>query len=147
MSLNPLHRVNAQRLEAFPGGIERGMPEQDAVAFSSQLSRMLEGVETPEAPSAPEEGTSLLRAAQRPGKSRSEDALKDAFCDFVGQTLFAQVIQSMRSAQGEPAYFHGGQAERIFQGQLDQILTEEISKASSESVAGPMYELFRMKRP
>jgi peptidoglycan hydrolase FlgJ len=147
MSLNPLQRLNAQRIEAIPNGIERGSPEEETAAFSKQLNRLLEDAETAAVPSVPEGSALSMRAAQRPGKSESEDALKDAFCDFVGQTLFAQVIQSMRSAQGEPAYFHGGQAERIFQGQLDQILTEEISKASSESVAGPMYELFRMKRP
>lgn len=77
---------------------------------------------------------------------QEDDKLKRAFHDFVGQTLFAQMIASMRSTQEEPAYFHGGRAEKIFQGQLDQALTEEISNASSEMVAGPMYELFQLRR-
>lgn len=79
-------------------------------------------------------------------QSLEKDELKEAFCDFVGQTLFGQMIASMRSTQQEPAYFHGGQAERIFQNQLDQELAESISKASADTVAGPMYDLFRLRR-
>jgi hypothetical protein len=52
----------------------------------------------------------------------------------------------MRSTQQEPAYFHGGQAEKIFQGQLDQILTEELSNASADKFAKPMYDLFRLRQ-
>ncbi len=81
-----------------------------------------------------------------PSVGKGDDALEKAFTDFVGQTLFAQVLSSMRSTQQEPAYFHGGQAEKIFQGQLDQILTEEISNASADKIAKPMYDLFRLRQ-
>jgi hypothetical protein len=74
------------------------------------------------------------------------DELKQAFQDFVGKTFFSQMIASMRSTQQESAYFNGGQAEKIFQGQLDQILTEEITKASSSQIAEPMYRLFQLQR-
>jgi len=81
-----------------------------------------------------------------PSVGKGDDALEKAFTDFVGQTLFAQVLSSMRSTQQEPAYFHGGQAEKIFQGQLDQILTEELSNASADKIAKPMYDLFRLRQ-
>jgi flagellar protein FlgJ len=81
-----------------------------------------------------------------PSVGKGDDALEKAFTDFVGQTLFAQVLSSMRSTQQEPAYFHGGQAEKIFQGQLDQILTEELSNASADKFAKPMYDLFRLRQ-
>lgn len=74
------------------------------------------------------------------------DELKQAFQDFVGKTFFSQMIASMRSTQQESAYFKGGQAEKIFQGQLDQILTDEITKASSSQIAEPMYRLFQLQR-
>jgi hypothetical protein len=74
------------------------------------------------------------------------DELKQAFQDFVGKTFFSQMIASMRSTQQESAYFNGGQAEKIFQGQLDQILTDEITKASSSQIAEPMYRLFQLQR-
>ncbi|MCE3016489.1 MAG: rod-binding protein [Pirellula sp.] len=72
--------------------------------------------------------------------------LKQAFQDFVGKTFFSQMIASMRSTQQESTYFNGGQAEKIFQGQLDQILTDEITKASSSQIAEPMYRLFQLQR-
>ncbi len=74
------------------------------------------------------------------------DELKDKFQDFVGQTLFSQMIKAARSTQQPSPYFNGGRAEEIFQGQLDQVLAEEMSDASSEKIAGPMYELFMLRR-
>ena len=78
--------------------------------------------------------------------SAKTDELKETFQDFVGQTLFAQMLKAMRSTQQPSKYFHGGRAEEIFQGQLDQILTEEISDASASTIAEPMYDLFMLRR-
>jgi peptidoglycan hydrolase FlgJ len=75
-----------------------------------------------------------------------EDPLRDSFRDFVGQTLFGQMLSSMRTTVGKPAYFHGGRGEEVFQQQLDQLLVEKISDASASTVADPMYELFQMQR-
>jgi len=65
--------------------------------------------------------------------------VKEAFTQFVGEAFFGQMIQAMRSSVGEPAYFHGGRAEQIFQGQLDQRLAEELSHASADKIAEPMF--------
>lgn len=75
-----------------------------------------------------------------------DEPLRDAFRDFVGQTLFGQMLASMRSTVGKPAYFHGGRGEEIFSQQLDQVLVERITEASASTVADPMYELFNMQR-
>lgn len=80
-----------------------------------------------------------------PSKPEGED-LRKAFQDFVGQTLFSQMISSMRSTQDEAAYFNGGRAEKIFQGQLDQILSEELSEASASKISDPMFKLFQLRR-
>jgi hypothetical protein len=52
----------------------------------------------------------------------------------------------MRKTQHKSAYFHGGRGEEVFQQQLDQVLTEKLSHASADKLAGPMYELFMMNR-
>ena len=74
------------------------------------------------------------------------EELRKAFQDFVGQTLFSQMISSMRSTQDGAAYFDGGRAEKIFQGQLDQILSEELSEASASKISDPMFKLFQLRR-
>ena len=71
---------------------------------------------------------------ESPG-SPPQPELKEAFSDFVGQTFFGQLIAAMRKTVDKPAYFHGGRAEEVFQGQLDQMLTERISDASREQFA------------
>ena len=88
------------------------------------------------------EANKLLGANVKP---EGED-LRKAFQDFVGQTLFSQMISSMRSTQDGAAYFDGGRAEKIFQGQLDQILSEELSEASAPKISDPMFKLFQLRR-
>jgi peptidoglycan hydrolase FlgJ len=72
--------------------------------------------------------------------------LRESFNDFVGQTFFGQLLSSMRSTQEEAPYFNGGRAEKIFQGQLDQVLTEELSESSASKIADPMFKLFQAYR-
>jgi hypothetical protein len=68
------------------------------------------------------------------------DALREQFTQFVGETFFGQMIKSLRATTQKPAYFHGGRAEEVFQGQLDQKLAEHLTEASAEQFANPMFE-------
>jgi hypothetical protein len=72
------------------------------------------------------------------------DDLRKAFNDFVGQTFFSELIKSYRSTQQPAAYFNGGRAEKIFQGQLDQMFAEELSERSADKIAEPMFEQFKV---
>ena len=73
---------------------------------------------------------------------RVQEALevREAFTSFVGQTFFQQMFKAMRSSVGKPAYFHGGQAEEIFRGQLDQTLSEEMTTANASDFSRVMFE-------
>lgn len=77
---------------------------------------------------------------------RDPDELKDVFTQFVGQTFFSQLIKSARSGMQESAYFHGGQGEKVFQAQLDQVFAEEMTEATGEQVADPMFELMMLPK-
>lgn len=68
--------------------------------------------------------------------------LREKFDQFVGESMFGQMLKSMRESLGKPAYFHGGRAEEVFQSQLDQLLVEKISDASAEQISEPMFKLF-----
>ncbi|MEX2175637.1 MAG: rod-binding protein [Pirellulaceae bacterium] len=72
--------------------------------------------------------------------------VRAAFNDFVGQTFFTQLLTEMRKTVEKPAYFHGGQTEEVFQAQMDQLLSEELTEASAEQFSGPMFELFLLRR-
>jgi flagellar protein FlgJ len=90
----------------------------------------------------------LSQAVAAPPPPPQADSLKmrEAFDQFVGETFYGQMLSSMRKTLGKPAYFHGGRAEEIFQGQLDQVIGEQLAKASAESFTGPMFELFSLQR-
>ncbi|HTN75745.1 MAG TPA: rod-binding protein [Pirellulaceae bacterium] len=90
------------------------------------------------------------RRAPEPTLSASDKAspeLREAFSSFVGETFYSQMLSSMRSTVQKPAYFHGGRGEEIFQGQLDQIMAEDMTKATSDQFTGPMFDLFMLGRP
>ena len=72
--------------------------------------------------------------------------LKGKFQEFVGQTFFTELIKSLRTSQQGAAYFNGGRAEEVFQGQFDQMMSEHLSQASASSISDPMFELFQLGR-
>ncbi|WP_372724013.1 rod-binding protein [Novipirellula sp.] len=82
--------------------------------------------------------------SQQPAKPANET--QEAFTDFVGQTLFGSMLDSMRKTVGKPAYMHGGRTEEVFQQQMDQLIVEDLTEASASSIADPMYQLFQMSR-
>ena len=118
-------------------------------------------------PASPVHLRAATTAALPPGGSRSEPAaaepakfelpqaklspagpvgLREAFDDFVGQTFFGQLLHAMRKTTGKPAYFHGGRGEEVFQSQLDQVIVEQLSNASAEQFADPLFDLFMLPR-
>jgi hypothetical protein len=88
-------------------------------------------------------GFGSARDVAAPRKITDPDAktieLREAFTSFVGRTFFSQLIHAMRSSVGKPAYFHGGQAEEIFRGELDRILGEKMARQSGPKLADPMF--------
>ena len=95
------------------------------------------------------EGPAAAISLQPPAPTNQAPAnleVREAFDDFVGQTFFSQLLTEMRKTQTKPAYFHGGQAEEIFQAQMDQVLAERLSDATAKTFSGPMFELFMLGR-
>lgn len=102
-------------------------------------------------PTDPPAAARKLRASQSQSGEKTSGAepdheLREAFRDFVGQTLFGSLLASMRKTVGKPAYMHGGRTEEVFQKQLDGHIVENLTEASADTLADPMYELFNMQR-
>ena len=88
------------------------------------------------------DGLDLNKSGDKPG----DKEVREQFQNIMGEMLFGEMLKSMRKSVGKPAYFDGGRAEEIFTQQLDQKLSQELSKAASEQFVGPMYELTAMAR-
>ena len=80
------------------------------------------------------------------GASSGEAELREKFSEFVGQTFFGTMLASMRKSVGKSAYMHGGRGEEVFTKQLDQVLVQELTEASADQIAGPLFDLFQMQR-
>jgi hypothetical protein len=66
--------------------------------------------------------------------------LRKQFTQFVGEAFYGQMLKAMRATVGKPAYFHGGRAEEVFQGQLDQHMTEHLTEATAEKFSEPLFK-------
>jgi len=73
----------------------------------------------------------------------NEKQFREVLHQFIGQTLFGQMLKSMRATQEKNPYFHGGQAEEIYQSLLDMKLTDQMTKSTSKTLSEPMYKLMR----
>ncbi len=91
--------------------------------------------------------TSLLRentkAPAELNQAGSNSAeLKQAFQKFVAGTFYKQMFKAMREGQNKPAYFHGGQAEDMFQSQLDQQISEDLATRDGSGLADTLFSSF-----
>lgn len=77
---------------------------------------------------------------------KDDNKLRETFDQFVGGSFYGMLFKTMRESVGKSAYFDGGQAEEIFQQQLDQVMTEKMTEATASSFTGPMFELFNLSR-
>jgi Rod binding domain-containing protein len=89
--------------------------------------------------------TSVASAAP-PGSIAARDAeLKSTFQQAVAGMMFGQMLKSLRATVGKPAYIHGGQAEEMFQSQLDQQLVEKFTQTDGSPFIGELYRQFRIQ--
>jgi Rod binding domain-containing protein len=62
---------------------------------------------------------------------------------MVGSVFYGQMLKAMRSTVGKPAYIHGGQAEELFQSQLDQTVVEDLSGRQSGPWLDQLFQQFQ----
>ena len=86
---------------------------------------------------------SLLATDSAPDPERLK--VREAFQDFVAGTFYMQMLKSMRKMHGKAAYFHGGQAEQIFQGQLDQQIAEDLARNQGSAFSDPLFAAFEQR--
>ncbi len=101
----------------------------------------------PAALSKSDQGRAADNAPTTTTEQKAQDQeVREAFGKFFGTTFYGQMLKAMRSTIKEPAYFHGGRAEEVFQEQLDQKLADYMTEATGEQLAQPMFDLFMLQR-
>ncbi len=68
--------------------------------------------------------------------------LKSNFQDFVAGTFYKEILKSLNKMHGKPAYLDGGQAEKMFRGQLDQQVAEDLAQSHGSQFSDGLYQAF-----
>jgi Rod binding domain-containing protein len=80
--------------------------------------------------------------AARKNAAGSTDELRATFQDAVGSLFYGQMIKALRSGVGKPAYFHGGQAEEMFQAQMDQQVAADLARDHAGGLVEDLFQRF-----
>ncbi len=92
-------------------------------------------------------GTSATLAhSLRANASKPGNELKSTFQEFVGGTFYQLMLKSLHDMHDKPAYLHGGRAEEIFQGQLDQEMATHLAQTCGKSFSDSLYQQFLLQR-
>jgi Rod binding domain-containing protein len=74
--------------------------------------------------------------------AKGQLAIREKFQDFVGGTFYKEMLKSLRAAQRPSKYLNGGQAEKMFQGQMDQQIAEDLAHQFAGHLADPLFESY-----
>jgi hypothetical protein len=142
----------AEAIDQVPGiraWIERGRlhvaTQRSGVEFALRY--------VPTAASAPpaaaeHAATGLLHAPPRSAQGllqalgEEDPALRAAFDQFLGETLFGQMLASMRKTVEQPAYMHGGQTEELFRRHLDRVLAQQLAQTHAHGFSEGLFRQF-----
>lgn len=71
--------------------------------------------------------------------TEEDKRFRDVMHQFVGESIFGQMLKTMRASQEPDPFLGRSNAEEIFQSQLDQIYVEKITNSSSRSISDAMF--------
>ncbi len=74
--------------------------------------------------------------------AKGQLAVREKFQDFVGSTFYKEMLKALRAAQKPSKYLYGGQAEKMFQGQMDQQIAEDLARQYGGHLADPLFESY-----
>ena len=133
------HAMTEPNLVMRRGATDRSAtPARQSGQTVSPFARLL-AAQRPAEQQPSQQATPPPNASHQAANQPASAELEAAFTDFVGQTFYGQMLRAMRSSLGKPAYVHGGQAEEIFQTQLDQVLAKKMSDQTGAQFAKPMF--------
>lgn len=76
------------------------------------------------------------------GPSAGGSELRETFQQVVAGTFYKQMLDSLHKMHDQPAYFHGGQAEDIFQGRLNQQVADNFAQQHGAAFSKDLFTRF-----
>jgi len=71
---------------------------------------------------------------------------QEAVQQFVGEAFFGILMKQMRNSVWKSDLMGGSSAQKQFEGQLDQVLVQNLAASSSERISKPFYEQMQRNR-
>lgn len=75
----------------------------------------------------------------------NEPEVRAAFQEVVAGTFYKMMLDSLRSSQSELPYLGGGQTEKIFSAQFDQLISSNLSQSHGDWFSNSLFDVSRAK--
>jgi hypothetical protein len=115
------------------------MPAQTAVAKKPEAPRELQTTNPVDTFETQDGAVKATRFDMQVVKKEDQDEFREVFHRFIGTTMYGQMLKGMRQSQSKPAYFDGGRAEEMFQHQLDEVIVDKMTRATSKTMSDAMF--------
>ncbi|MEZ6046896.1 MAG: rod-binding protein [Planctomycetaceae bacterium] len=113
-------------------GAMNNLGSMNSAGGMNQLSQMMQ--------SSSLDGNRALEMAA--SEADSVEEVKKVFQEFVAGTFYSTMLKAMHAMHDKPAFMHGGQAEEMFQNQLDQQISKELAAEHGEALVTPLLPAF-----
>jgi|GEM_PF-4155303 len=87
-----------------------------------------------------------MRTLSARGADKDPKLMKQAFQQFVGETLFRELVKTMREGTQQTNLMgEDSPASKMFQSQLDETLTQQLAATAGKPLSESLYEQFSLQ--
>ncbi len=72
--------------------------------------------------------------------TEAEKELKSAYQELVAGTFYKMMLKALRSGESDLPYIGGGQTEKLFSAQFDDLITTDLSKSHGDWFSDPLFQ-------
>lgn len=90
-------------------------------------------------------GLQKLQQSSKATDPGAEPEIRAAYQEVVSGTFYKMMMDALRSAQSELPYIGGGQTEKIFSAQFDQLITSNLSQTHGEWFSNALFDVSKSR--
>lgn len=86
------------------------------------------------------DGAKVANEVGSKADAEASDELRSAYQELVAGTFYKMMLKALRSTQSDLPYIGGGQTEKLFSAQFDDLVTTDLSKSHGDWFSDPLFQ-------
>lgn len=85
-------------------------------------------------------GSKIAKEVGAKNDAQPSEELQSAYQELVAGTFYKMMLKALRSTQTDLPYIGGGQTEKLFSAQFDDLVTTDLSKSHGDWFSDPLFQ-------